>query len=120
MNNVFEAFTLLPAKLQPKITIFQHGVDTYQVVKYLIDKNKDIIQNSDLIRVAALVHDIGKAEQNWQRDQWIHTKHTRKYLEPLLEDKFFVRLIKDRGLKIPEDRELLVRICEEHHNPSPQ
>jgi hypothetical protein len=118
--NIFESFTLLPAKLQPQISIFQHGIDTYQVVKYLIDKNRDRVQNPELIKLAALVHDIGKIEQDWQRDQLIHTKYTRKYLEPLLKDKFFVRLIEERGLKIPEDRELLFRICEEHHNPSPQ
>ncbi|MHC1567071.1 MAG: HD domain-containing protein [Candidatus Syntropharchaeia archaeon] len=118
-ENVFESMILLPAKLEPRVTIFQHGVDTYQVVKYLIEENRDKIRNQDLIKLAALVHDVGKIEQEFKGEQWIHTKYTREYLEPLLEDVFFLKLLEERGIEVPEDKELLIRICEEHHNPSP-
>lgn len=117
--DAYSKFLTYPAKTDPPISIFEHGSNTLQVLMFFINQNKEKIQNENLIKLAALLHDVGKIEQDIKSDRWYHSKYSQKYLEEVLENKQFRLLLKQHAIAIPSDVELLLKICEEHHNPSP-
>lgn len=117
--DAYSKFITYPAKTDPPISIFEHGSNTLQVLMFFINQNKEKIKNENLIKLAALLHDVGKIEQDIKNDRWYHSKYSKKYLEEVLENKQFRLLLKQHEITIPSDVELLLKICEEHHNPSP-
>lgn len=117
----YEQYLTALAKTDPAITLFEHSSDVLQVANYLIEQNVNAILRSELVRAGALTHDVGKIKNDRRRDQWIHAPHSKIYLEPLLDDPRFQSLLSQAGVDFTRlDRETLLMICEEHHNPSPK
>lgn len=120
---IFERIQEESAKTEYFVSIFDHGVDTYHVVKYILSQNPGICKNDNLVKLAALVHDVGKLKKDFRqkntRQEWYHAEHTREFLVPLLEEKSYKRILKENNVALPKDLEALVRICERHHAPDP-
>ncbi|RMD59142.1 HD domain-containing protein [Candidatus Parcubacteria bacterium] len=116
--DIFQEFLTLPGKTEPRITIFEHSSDVFQVAKYLLAKNEPSVHNPDLVLAGALLHDVGKIDQDIKTGkQWVHQPHSAKYLRPLLDHPRMKTLLSDNGLdltKIQYDDLLL--ICEHHHD----
>jgi len=119
--NIYDLYLASEAKTQPHLTIFEHSSDVLQVANYLLERNSGTVQHPDLVRVGALAHDVGKIERDFRSGQWIHAPHSAKYLGPLLEETRFHSLMEMAGIDLAAvDRDLLLTICEEHHNPTPK
>ncbi len=118
---IFQRLLTEPAKTEYFISIFEHGVDTYHVVKYLAQKNPGMIRDENLVKLAALVHDVGKLKRDFQtkgeRKLWVHPKHTQEFLLPLLQERSFQRVLTDNGLNVPSEIGPLIAMCEKHHAP---
>lgn len=109
------------AKTEPPLTLFEHSNDVFQVIDYLVAQNKNEIRSIDLIRTAALTHDVGKLKGDRREQKWIHAPYSAEFLNELLDDSRFQSLLLRAGINLLEvDRDLLLKICEEHHNPSPK
>ena len=115
----YEKYLILPGKTEPKISIFEHCNDVFQALCYLIKNNESTIKNADLIKLAALLHDVGKIKQEYKNDQWIHTPYTAEYLDDILSNHQFQIILHENGISTDVNRQILLQICEEHHNPSP-
>jgi hypothetical protein len=116
----YEKYLTFPGKTEPKISIFEHSNNVFQILCYLIERNKDKIKDVNLIKLGGLLHDIGKIEQDIRGDQWIHAPYSHKYLEDVLNNRQFQRVLYENGINIDVDRKIFLQICEEHHNPSPK
>jgi len=118
---IFRRLLTESAKTEHFISIFEHGVDTYHVVKYFVQKNPGVIRDGNLVKLAALVHDVGKLKKDFQtkgeRKLWIHPRHTREFLILLLQERSFRRVLSDNGLNIPSEMGPLIAMCEKHHAP---
>lgn len=117
----YEEYTTCSAKTNPFITIFEHSSDVLQVLNYFLRENRISGESANLLRVAALVHDVGKIKKDIRGGRWIHTPYSSSYLKPLLQDRRFQDLVAGVGVDLSTlDYDILLRICEEHHNPSPE
>src|SRR5947208_539311 len=90
MSDILIKYLTLPGKTEPPLTIFEHSNDVLQVMLYLLRENH--VEAPDLLKLAALLHDVGKIEQHFDGERWVHTPYTERYLEPLLDDLAFRRL----------------------------
>ena len=115
--DVFEQFITLPGKTDPKLTIFEHSSDVYHIALYLLEANQDAVSNSHLIKAGALLHDVGKIEQDLKQKRWIHQPHSSKYLQPLLDHPRLQELLRENEIDLNEvDYDDLLLICEHHHD----
>jgi hypothetical protein len=117
--NIYDLYLTSEAKTQPHLTIFEHSNDVLQVANYLLEQNRGKVQYPDLVRAGALTHDVGKIERDLRDGRWIHAPHSAKYLGPLLGDVRFHSLLSLAEVN-SVDYDLLLAICEQHHNPSPK
>lgn len=107
-------------KTKPRLTIFEHSNDVLQIVEYLIKLNSELVDNeADLVRVGALIHDIGKIKQDISKKHWKHTSYSSIYLNDLLNTQRFQLLLQDIGISPDLDRDILLKIAEEHHSCCP-
>ena len=119
--DIYEAYLSLPAKTEPPLSLFEHSSDVLQVLDYLIAQNSTAVQHPDLIRAAALVHDVGKMARDLSGGRWIHTPHSAEFLDSLLAHPRFCELLNLAHIDLSKvDRELLLKICERHHCQSPE
>jgi hypothetical protein len=119
--DVYEAYLTSLAKTEPPITLFEHSSDVLQILDYLISQNSAVVANRDLIRAAALLHDVGKIAAHFSGGKWIHTPHSAQFLDELLEHPRFTELLKMAQVDLSVvDRGLLLKICERHHHQSPE
>jgi len=128
MRDILTKYLTLPGKTEPSLTIFDHSNDVLQVMIYLLQNNR--VPQPNLLKLAALLHDVGKIEQHFDGERWIHTPYTERYLEPLLSDLGFRQLANTAGVdfakidessfrkELVESRELLSYACESHHAPA--
>ncbi len=119
--DIYEAYLTAPAKTEPPLTLFEHSSDVLQVLDYFIEKNRSVVQHCDLIRAAALVHDVGKMAADFAGGRWVHTPHSVEFLDNLLAHPRFSGLLHLAHIDISKvDRGLLLKICERHHYQSPE
>lgn len=116
----YEKYLISTGKTEPKISIFEHSNNVFQILCYLIEKNNSKVKDTNLLKVAALLHDIGKIDQDIRGEQWIHAPYTFKYLDDIINNRQFQLVLQENGININVDRGILLQICEEHHNPSPR
>ncbi|HID27179.1 MAG TPA: HD domain-containing protein [Methanosarcinales archaeon] len=121
--NVFNLIFLKSAKTDSDISIFEHGVDTYHVLNYFINQNRALVSKEDIniLKLSALLHDIGKIKQDIKDDQWIHAPYSQEYISELINNPRFCELLNYYNIKIPENDygiDLLLKLCKQHHNPS--
>lgn len=118
--STYEKYLTYMGKTKPRLSIFEHSNDVFQVAEYLIAKNATVVgTHADLVRIGALTHDVGKIEQDIQGGRWIHTPHSSKYLDGILDDKRFRLLLQENGINLDMDRRILLKIAEEHHSCCP-
>ncbi|MBO8127657.1 MAG: hypothetical protein H0Z39_00440 [Peptococcaceae bacterium] len=116
----YDKYITYTGKTQPRLSIFEHSNDVFQVAEYLITKNMEMVgDQADIVRVGALTHDVGKIEQDVRGDQWVHSSYSSKYLDDLLDDQRFRMLLQDNGINLDADRRILLKIAEEHHSCCP-
>lgn len=128
MSEVLVKYLTLPGKTEPPLTIFEHSNDVLQVMLYLLREN--VVEQPDLLKLGALLHDVGKIEQDFDGKRWVHTPYTERYLGPLLADGAFRQLASNVGVdfttldevsvqaELTESREFLSYACESHHAPA--
>ncbi|NOT58858.1 MAG: HD domain-containing protein [Acidobacteria bacterium] len=128
MDDVFRKYLTLPGKTEPLITIFEHSNDVLQVMLYLLRENQ--VTQPELLKLAALLHDIGKIEQKFDGRRWVHTPYTQAYFDVLLNDRRFQQMVAQIGInladfnrqafyaELSETYELLEYACESHHAPA--
>ena len=128
MNEIFEKYLTLPGKTEPPLTIFEHSNDVLQVMCYLLQRNK--AAQPDLLKLAALLHDVGKVEQRFDGQRWVHTPYTQVNLDALLDDTRFKRMVAQIGIdlehfnrgslrvELREAYDFLGYACESHHAPA--
>jgi hypothetical protein len=128
MSEVLVKYLTLPGKTEPPLTIFEHSNDVLQVMLYLLREN--VVEQPDLLKLGALLHDVGKIEQDFDGERWVHTPYTERYLAPLLADRAFRQLGANVGVdlttidtvsvqtELTESREFLSYACESHHAPA--
>ncbi len=128
MNNVFEKYLSLPGKTEPPLTIFEHSNDVLQVMRYLLQGNQ--VEQPDLLKLAALLHDVGKIEQKFDGQRWVHTPYTQVNLDAILDDDRFKRIVAQIGIDLEhfnrsvlhaefrEAYDFLAYACESHHAPA--
>ncbi len=128
MSDVFGKYLTLPGKTEPLITIFEHSNDVLQVMLYLLSENR--VEEPDLLKLAALLHDIGKIEQKFDGQRWVHTPYTQVYFDALLNDIRFQQMVAQIGVdlarfnrdafyaELSDAYELLEYACESHHAPA--
>ena len=116
--DIFQEFLTLPGKTEPRITIFEHSSDVFQIARYLISKNEHSVRNPDLVLAGALLHDVGKIDQDVKTGrQWVHQPHSAKYLRPLLDHPRMRALLADNDVDLTRVQyDDLVLICEHHHD----
>lgn len=115
--NIFEQYLTLRGKTAPELTIFEHSSDVYHIALYLLEANKEVVQNPDLVKAGALLHDVGKIEQDIRQKQWVHQPHSSKYLQPLLDHPRLQMLLTENGIEINNVKyDDLLLICEHHHD----
>ena len=118
--STYDKYFSYPGKTNPKLGIFEHSNNVFQVAQYLIRKNiSQVGDEKDLLLIGALVHDIGKIEHHITGNRWIHTRYSSKHLDDLLNDERFRLLLEDNKLDPNIDRAMLLKIGEEHHRCSP-
>ena len=112
--DIFQDFIVLPGKTEPELTIFEHSSDVFQVVLYLLAANETGVRNPDLVKAGALVHDVGKIEQDVRvGKQWNHQPYSAKYLRPLLEHPRMKAMLTDNGIDMAQiEYQDLLLICE--------
>jgi len=114
--DVFERFLTLPGKTEPQLTIFEHCSDVFHVALYLLNENKANVRYPDLVKAGALLHDVGKIEQDIGR-QWNHQPYSAKYLQPLLGHPRMKALLTDNGIDMARvNYEDLLLVCAHHHD----
>jgi HD domain len=119
--DIYEAYLNSPAKTEPPLTLFEHSSDVLQVLDYFISQNSTTVQRHDLIRAAALVHDVGKLAGDLSGGRWVHTSHSAEFLDNLLAHPRFRELLNLANIDLSRvDRGLLLKICERHHYQSPE
>lgn len=119
--DIYEAYLTAPGKTEPPLTLFEHSSDVLQVLDYFIEKNQNVVQQNDLIRAAALVHDVGKLAGDFSGGRWLHTSHSAEFLDEVLAHPRFCELLALAKVDISKvDRGLLLKICERHHHQSPE
>lgn len=128
MNEVFEKYLTLPGKTEPPLTIFEHSNDVLQVMLYLLQGNQ--VEQPDLLKLAALLHDVGKIEQKFDGQRWVHTPYTQVNLDALLDDARFKRMVAQIGIDLEHFNrsvlhaefakayDFLGYACESHHAPA--
>lgn len=115
--DVFEQFITLPGKTDPQLTVFEHSSDVYHIALYLLEANQDVVRNPDLVKAGALLHDVGKIEQDLRQKQWVHQPHSAKYLQPLLDHPRLQQLLADNDINMSDvNYDDLLLICEHHHD----
>ena len=115
--DIFEQFLTLKGKTEPELTIFEHSSDVYHIALYLLEANSAVVQNPDLVRAGALLHDVGKIEQDLRPKQWVHQPHSSKYLRPLLNHPRLQQLLADNDINMNNvNYDDLLLICEHHHD----
>lgn len=117
LMDVFEQFITLPGKTDPPLTVFEHSSDVYHIALYLLEANKDVVRNPDLVKAGALLHDVGKIEQDIRKKQWVHQPHSAKYLQPLLEHPRLQQILAENEIDMSNvNYDDLLLICEHHHD----
>jgi len=128
MNDVFQKYLTLPGKTDPPLTIFEHSNDVLQVMRYLLQGTQ--VEQPDLLKLAALLHDVGKIEQKFDGQRWVHTPYTQVNLDALLDDARFKRMVAQVGIDLEhfnrnvlhdefgEAYDFLEYGCESHHAPA--
>lgn len=116
--DVIQEFLILPGKTEPPLTIFEHSSDVFQIALYLLAKNKTVVRNPHLVKAGALLHDVGKIEQDVRHGkQWVHQPYSSKYLRPLLEHPRIRAILADNSVDLNQiDYDDLLLICEHHHD----
>lgn len=115
--DIFEQFLTLKGKTDPELTIFEHSSDVYHIALYLLEANKEVVQNPALVKAGALLHDVGKIEQDIRQKQWVHQPHSSKYLRPLLDHPRMQMLLTENGIDVNSIKhDDLLLICEHHHD----
>jgi predicted DNA-binding transcriptional regulator YafY len=120
--DVFQEFLTLPGKTEPQLTIFEHSSDVFHVALYLLAQNQANVRNPHLVKAGALLHDVGKIEQDvLVGKQWNHQPHSAKYLPVLLAHPRMKALLADNGVDLTEvSYDDLLLICEHHHDIATQ
>jgi len=116
--DIFQEFLTLPGKTEPRLTIFEHSSDVFHVALYLLSENESTVRNPHLIKMGALLHDVGKIEQDIRvGKQWKHQPYSTKYLRPLLEHPRLKALLTDNDVDSTQvNYDDLLLICEHHHD----
>ncbi|MBE2222827.1 MAG: WYL domain-containing protein, partial [Anaerolineae bacterium] len=115
--DIFEQYLTLKGKTNPELTIFEHSSDVYHIALYLLEANKEIVQNRDLVKAGALLHDVGKIEQDIRQKQWVHQPHSSKYLQTLLDHPRLQMLLSENGIDMKNVQyDDLLLVCEHHHD----
>ena len=116
--DIFQEFLTLPGKTEPRLTIFEHSSDVFHVALYLLAENEAAVRNSHLVKAGALLHDVGKIEQDVRvGKQWNHQPYSAKYLQPLLEHPRMKALLTDNDVDLAQvNYDDLLLICEHHHD----
>jgi HD domain len=118
--DIFEKYLTCPGKTGPPLTIFEHSLHVLQVANYLIQSNRAAVQHPELVRAAALCHDVGKIAGDFRSGKWVHAPHTSEFLPQLLGHPHFQELLTLANAAPSEaERELLLNVCETHHYHSP-
>ena len=116
--DIFQEFLTLPGKTEPRLTIFEHSSDVFHVALYLLAENEAAVHNPHLVKSGALLHDVGKIEQDVRvGKQWNHQPYSAKYLQPLLEHPRMKALLTDNDVDLAEvNYDDLLLVCEHHHD----
>jgi len=116
--DIFQEFLTLPGKTEPRLTIFEHSSDVFHVALYLLTENEAAVHNPHLVKSGALLHDVGKIEQDVRvGKQWNHQPYSAKYLQPLLGHPRMKALLADNSVDIEQvNYDDLLLICEHHHD----
>lgn len=116
--DIFQEFLTLPGKTEPRLTIFEHSSDVFHVALYLLAENEAMVRNPHLVKAGALLHDVGKIEQEVRvGKQWTHQPYSARYLRSLFEHPRMKTLLTDNGVDLTQVHyDDLLLICEHHHD----
>jgi predicted DNA-binding transcriptional regulator YafY len=116
--DIFQQYLTLPGKTEPKLTIFEHSGDVFQIACYLLETNSKVVTDHLLVKAGALLHDVGKIEQDIKPGKrWIHQPHSSKYLRPLIDHPRMKTLLADNKVDLSKVKyDDLLLICEHHHD----
>jgi len=116
--DIFQQFLTLAGKTEPRLTIFEHSSDVFHAAIYLLTENKAAVRSPHLVKAGALLHDVGKIEQDVKvGKQWNHQPYSARYLRPLLEHPRMKALLTDNDIDLTKvNYDDLLLICEHHHD----